>query len=103
MDLSVFTKKNIFNTKGGPGVDTFIYHSRIYILANRYRIGRLMDILLQKFHQILIKSKIPETNFNDIIVMVQFCFTKLVPERLKRLVIYYIFCNVETLWKIKEF
>ncbi|TLS30174.1 hypothetical protein PpBr36_02281 [Pyricularia pennisetigena] len=71
MDLSVLTKKNTFNIGGGPGVDTFIHHSRIYVLANYYGIGRLMDILLQKLHQILVKSNVPKTNFNDIVAMVK--------------------------------
>ncbi|TLD04244.1 uncharacterized protein PgNI_12174 [Pyricularia grisea] len=97
MDFSVFTKKNKFDIEGGPGVNTLIYHGRMYVLADRYRIGRLMDILLQKFYQVLVKFKIPKSNFNDIVVMVRFYYTKLVPERLKRLVVYYISCNVETL------
>ncbi|QBZ53574.1 hypothetical protein PoMZ_09262 [Pyricularia oryzae] len=103
INFSVFTKKDIFNTRNGLGVNTFIYYGRIYILANYYGIGRLMDILLQKFHQILVKSKIPKTNFNDIVAMVRFYYAKLVPEKLKRLVVYYISCNLEILWKIKEF
>ncbi|TLD12294.1 uncharacterized protein PgNI_02724, partial [Pyricularia grisea] len=103
IDLSVFTKKDTFDTGSGPGVNTLIHHGRMYVLANRYRIGRLMDILLQKLHQTLVKSKVPETNLNDIMAMVRFCYAKLVPERLRRLVVHYISCNVETLWKIEEF
>lgn len=103
MDLSVFTKKDTFDTGGGPGVDTLIHHGRVYVLADRYGIGRLMDVSLQKLHQALVKSKVPETNLNDIVAMVRFCYAELVPERLRRLVVHYISCNLETLWKIKEF
>ncbi|KAI6314689.1 hypothetical protein MCOR29_007292, partial [Pyricularia oryzae] len=69
MDLSVFTKKDTFDTGGGPGVDTLIHHGRVYVLADRYGIGRLMDVSLQKLHQTLVKSKVPETNLNDIVAM----------------------------------
>ncbi|TLS30171.1 hypothetical protein PpBr36_02282 [Pyricularia pennisetigena] len=103
MDLSGFTKNGTFNTEGGPDADIFIYHYQIYILANRYKIIRLMDVLLQKLHQILVKSKIFKNNFNDIVALVRFYYRKLVPEKLRQIVIHYTSCNVESLWKIKEF
>ncbi|QBZ56798.1 hypothetical protein PoMZ_01714 [Pyricularia oryzae] len=103
MDLSGFTKNGTFDTKGGPDADIFIYHYQMYILANRYGIIRLMDVLLQKLHQILVKSKIPKNNFSDIVVLVRFCYGELVSEKLRQMVIHYISCNVEVCGRLRSF
>jgi hypothetical protein len=40
---------------------------------------------------------------NDMVELVCYAFEELVPDRLRDIVVYYITCVVEYLWKIKEF
>ncbi|KAH7199100.1 uncharacterized protein B0J16DRAFT_393237, partial [Fusarium flagelliforme] len=74
-----------------------------YTLADRYAVTRLIEISRTKLHQSLTDLPISKEANSDAVELVRYAFEELVPDRLRDLVVHYIACVVEHLWKIKEF
>ena len=62
-----------------------------------------MNVSFHKLHQALVGRNVSEKGPNDVVALLRFCYTDLVPERLRQLVIHYVSCSVEKLWKSEEF
>ncbi|TLD06463.1 uncharacterized protein PgNI_08520 [Pyricularia grisea] len=78
-----------------------VHHAKVYIFADRYGIDGLMDVSLQKLGRNLVDCSSSECS--DIVDLTRYCLEELVPERLKRMVVLYVACKVEMLWKSDEF
>lgn len=83
--------------------DVLVHHARVYILADRYSITRLMNSSLRKLHVALVQLDLSDGTANDFIPLLQLCYRELAPERLKKLVVHYAACYVKILWTSKEF
>ncbi|KAI1066688.1 hypothetical protein LB507_011635 [Fusarium sp. FIESC RH6] len=80
-----------------------VHHAKVYTLADRYAVTRLMEISHTKLHQSLTVLPISKEASSDVIELVRYAFEELVPDRLRDLVVHYIACVVEHLWNIEEF
>ncbi|OAQ68112.1 BTB/POZ-like protein [Pochonia chlamydosporia 170] len=78
-------------------------HARVYVLADCYGISQLMEISYNKLHQAMCQFVLQTESLVDVIALIHYCYEELVPERLKKLVVMYTACKVETLWKDKQF
>lgn len=83
--------------------DIFIHHSKVYILADRYYVDRLMRLSLSKLHQALTEFTLSETRLDDITALLRFCYAESIPEKLRQLTAQYVACHVEQLWKSDKF
>ncbi|KAL5903135.1 hypothetical protein ACKVV7_011442 [Pyricularia oryzae] len=104
-DMSRYTENTTCNSGTGSTAhaDILIHHCRVYILADRYDIPRLMDLSFNKLHQNLVEYNLSKQKPKDIVELLQFCYAEVVPEKLRQLVVHYAACNAEILWKSKEF
>ncbi|KAK4156968.1 hypothetical protein C8A00DRAFT_40656 [Chaetomidium leptoderma] len=105
LDLSVHVSDEtceIEKTSKDHG-EIFIHHARVYVLGDRYGVTRLMNESFRKLHQALVGYDVAKEGVSEVVALLQFCYTELVPERLRQLVIHYSSCKVETLWKNEEF
>ncbi|KAF4944152.1 hypothetical protein FSARC_14746 [Fusarium sarcochroum] len=80
-----------------------VHHAKVYTLADRYAVTRLMEISHTKLHQSLTVLPISKEASSDVVELVRYAFEELVPDRLRDLVVHYIACVVEHLWNIEEF
>ncbi|KAK2666953.1 SKP1/BTB/POZ domain superfamily [Fusarium oxysporum f. sp. vasinfectum] len=80
-----------------------VHHAKVYTLADRYAVTRLMEISRTKLHQSLADLPTSEEANSDVVELVRYAFEELVPDQLRDLVVHYIACVVEHLWKIEEF
>lgn len=78
-------------------------HARVYVLADCYGISQLMEISYNKLHQAMCQFVLQTESLVDVIALIHYCYEELVPERLKKLVVMYTACKVETLWKDEQF
>lgn len=105
IDMSIYVENGTRSIGSGPTDhgDIFIHHCRVYILADRYDITRLVDLSFKKLHQALIGYDLSEQKLKDIVELLRFCYADAVPEKLRQLVVHYVSCNAEKLWKSEEF
>ncbi|KAH7169744.1 uncharacterized protein B0J16DRAFT_419312 [Fusarium flagelliforme] len=80
-----------------------VHHAKVYTLADRYAVTRLIEISCTKLHQSLTVLPISKEANNDVVELVRYAFEELVPDRLRDIVVHYITCVVEHMWKIEEF
>ncbi|KAM0307990.1 hypothetical protein ACHAPM_000725 [Fusarium culmorum] len=80
-----------------------VHHAKVYTLADRYAVGRLMEISRKKLHRSLTDHPVSKEANGDVVELVRYAFEELVPDRLRDLVVHYIACVVEHLWKVEEF
>ncbi|EXL64399.1 hypothetical protein FOPG_19336 [Fusarium oxysporum f. sp. conglutinans race 2 54008] len=80
-----------------------VHHAKVYTLADRYAVTRLIEISRTKLHQSLADLPTSEEANNDVVELVRYAFEELVLDQLRDLVVHYIACVVEHLWKIEEF
>ena len=83
--------------------DIFIHHSKVYTLADRYHVDRLMTLSLSKLHQALTEFTLSETRLDDITELLRFCYAESTPEKLRQLAVQYVACHIEQLWKSDKF
>ncbi|KAL5903066.1 hypothetical protein ACKVV7_011374 [Pyricularia oryzae] len=83
--------------------DISIHHARVYVLGDRYDITRLMDLSFNKLHHALVEYDLSEHKLDGIVKLLRFCYAEAVPEKLRQLVVHYVSCNAEMLWKSEEF
>lgn len=83
--------------------DIFIHHCRVYVLADRYAVTRLMDLSFNKLHHALVGYDLSEPKLNGIVELLRWCYADAVPEKLRQLVAHYASCNAEMLWESEEF
>ncbi|TLS20763.1 uncharacterized protein PpBr36_11026 [Pyricularia pennisetigena] len=103
VDMSIYVEKR--TRRGGPvnHADISVHHCRVYVLADRYDITRLMNVSFNKLHHALVEYDLSEQKLNDIVELLRFCYAEAVPEKLRQLVVHYASCNAESLWKSEEF
>ncbi|KAG6989069.1 hypothetical protein Forpi1262_v018700 [Fusarium oxysporum f. sp. raphani] len=80
-----------------------VHHARVYTLADRYWVTRLMQISHEKIHGSLVNLRLDEEASGDVVELVRFAFEELVPDQLRNLVVHYAACVVEHLWKDDKF
>ncbi|RGP62434.1 btb/poz fold protein [Fusarium sporotrichioides] len=80
-----------------------VHHAKVYTLADRYAVTRLMTISHKKLDRSLTDHHISKEANSDVVELVRYTFEELVPDRLRDLVVHYIACVVEHLWKLEEF
>ncbi|KAM0541904.1 hypothetical protein ACHAPJ_013050 [Fusarium lateritium] len=82
----------------------FVHHARVFVLADRYGIERLMALSLGKLsYELGDMDYLTESGIKIILELIRFAFYRPVPEELRKLVICYAGCVVEQLWEDKEF
>jgi hypothetical protein len=80
-----------------------VHHAKVYTLADRYAVTRLMKASRIKLHRSLTGLPISEEANHDVVELVCYAFEELVPDELRDLVVHYVACFVENLWKIEAF
>ena len=103
VDMAAYDPPNRGNRKPVDDAAVLLHHARVYVMADRYGIPRLMALSFQKLHQSLVKYSISEENIGTIIEVLRFCCSELVPDKLRHLLAHYAACNIKTLWKREEF
>ncbi|KAF4963042.1 hypothetical protein FSARC_8915 [Fusarium sarcochroum] len=84
--------------------NSLVHHARVFILADRYGVKRLMGISLSKLHdELATEVVLSEKDMERVVELIRFTFEKPVPEKLRELVIRYTVCVVEELWQHEEF
>lgn len=83
--------------------DVFVHHAQVYVLADRYDIVQLMNVSCRKLHTALLEFDIEDKGLDDIVMLLNYCWGELIPERLKDLTVHYAACIVEKLWHSDEF
>jgi hypothetical protein len=84
--------------------ETLFHHAKVYVLADRYLMTRLMDLALGKLHQGLVGLATEnDQSLDDVAALLSFCFRTSVPTRLRELLVHYAGCKVESLWKAQQF
>ena len=83
----------------------FIHHAKVHILADRYRIARLMGLSFQKLQKVLAGCPISDEGVSipGIVGVLRFCCEGDAPEVLKELMGHYASCSIEKLWQSKDF
>ena len=103
VDMSAYDPPDRGNQKPVDEAAVLLHHARVYTMADRYGIPRLMALSFQNLHQSLVRYPIPDDNIGTIIEVLRFCCSELVPEKLRHLLAHYAACNIKTLWKREEF
>ena len=101
--MSAYDPHRRENRKPVDDAEILLHHARVYIMADRYGIPRLMALSFQKLYQGLVKYPISEDNIGTTVAMLRFCCSELVPDKLKHLLAHYAACDIKTLWKREEF
>ncbi|PHH81426.1 hypothetical protein CDD82_816 [Ophiocordyceps australis] len=79
-----------------------VHHAKVYTLADRYAITRLMEVSFNRLHQSLM-DYYTRGGEDMVVELVRFACENLVPDDLRDLVVHYVTCTVEHLWEFKEF
>ncbi|KAK5994166.1 hypothetical protein PT974_07608 [Cladobotryum mycophilum] len=83
--------------------NVFLSHARLYVFAECYGIAKLMEASLDQLHGILTRFRLYKGRMKDIVMLVDYCYSNMVPEPLRKLVIRYTACKVDKLWLSEEF
>ncbi|KAH6842388.1 hypothetical protein B0I37DRAFT_392962 [Chaetomium sp. MPI-CAGE-AT-0009] len=90
--------------------DILIRYTRLYLFADCYGISRLMGLSLYSLGQTLMALDLKadkgdnEDRVEDVVALLQFCYNgDPTPDQLKSLILRYVACNAERLWKNTEF
>jgi hypothetical protein len=96
---------------GDDVADILIRYARLCVFADCYCISRLMGLSLYSLGQTLIaldlkadKGGDTEDRVEDVVALLRFCYNgDPTPDVLKSLILRYVACNAEILWKNKGF
>jgi hypothetical protein len=96
---------------GDDVADILIRYARLCVFADCYCISRLMGLSLYSLGQTLIaldlkadKGVDTEDRVEDVVALLRFCYNgDPTPDVLKSLILRYVACNAEILWKNKGF
>ncbi|KAJ4251523.1 hypothetical protein NW762_011510 [Fusarium torreyae] len=83
--------------------NSLVHHARVFVLADRYGIERLMDLSLGKLHDELRVVDLTEKNTKSVLELLRYAFYNPVSEALRKMVTCYAVCVVEQLWEEEEF
>ncbi|KAK3291619.1 uncharacterized protein B0H64DRAFT_409606, partial [Chaetomium fimeti] len=90
--------------------EILIRYTRLYLFADCYGISRLMGLSLYSLGQTLIALDLKadrgnnEERVEDVVALLQFCYNgDPTPDQLKSLILRYVACNAERLWKNNDF
>ncbi|KAH6617460.1 hypothetical protein F5144DRAFT_616062 [Chaetomium tenue] len=95
---------------GDDVADMLIRYTRLYLFADCYGIDRLMGLSLYSLGRTLIALGLNvkggnEEMVEDVVALLQFCYdgSDPAPDPLTSLILRYVACNAERLWKNSEF
>ncbi|EAQ84507.1 predicted protein [Chaetomium globosum CBS 148.51] len=98
---------------GDDVADMLIRYTRLYLFADCYGIDRLMGLSLFSLGKTLIALDLKTYNGNrgveervqDVVALLQFCYNSSdpAPDQLTSLILRYVACNAERLWKNSDF
>ena len=96
------------NEPGGDYTDVFLSHAQMYVFADYHGIDALQTLALRKLRQELTNFSLFNEGSRDITQLVRYSFENTVEEgdnsdALRGLICHYAACQVEILWKSKEF
>ncbi|VUC20983.1 unnamed protein product [Clonostachys rosea] len=91
------------DVKDGDFPGAFVHHARVYVLADRYAIPRLMNLSIHKLGTVMKNCTKAEDKAQGIMALLQLCYTNLVPDRLTRLTIHHAADSILRLWQLEEF
>ncbi|KJZ71599.1 hypothetical protein HIM_08993 [Hirsutella minnesotensis 3608] len=83
--------------------EVFLCHARLYTFADYHGVAPLMELSIHKLHQILVKFILYDERVEDIVKLLEYCFTTDTPQALRHLLVHYASCQVEKLWEIQAF
>ena len=86
----------------------FLCHAQLYILSDRYGIGPLRDLCIQKLRLTLSKYTLFEARISDIVELVRYTYDETMGheqgmDKLRSLVLNYVVCHIETIAKHSAF
>ncbi|CAH0017956.1 unnamed protein product [Clonostachys rhizophaga] len=91
------------DVKDGDYAGAALHHARVYILADRYGITRLMNLSIHKLGTVMKTCTEAEDKTQGIMALLQLCYTNFVPDRLIRLAIHHAADSILHLWELEEF
>ncbi|CAH0003108.1 unnamed protein product [Clonostachys byssicola] len=91
------------DVKAGDYAGAVLHHARVYILADRYAINRLMNLAIHKLGTVMKNCARPEDKTQGIMALLQLCYTDFVPDRLTRLATHHAADIILHLWELEEF
>ncbi|KAK5995644.1 hypothetical protein PT974_04059 [Cladobotryum mycophilum] len=83
--------------------NVFLSHTQLYVFAECYSIATLMEVSLDQLHGTLTRFRLYKGRMNDIVTLIDYCYSHMVPEPLRKLVIGYAACKIDKLWISEEF
>jgi hypothetical protein len=86
----------------------FLCHAQMYVLSDRYSIGPLRELCMQKLRLTLSKYKLFNARISDIVELVRYTYDHTMEheqgmDKLRSLVLDYVVCHVETIVKHSAF
>jgi hypothetical protein len=90
----------------------FLAHARLYVLAEKYLIEPLKELTLYKLHKTLLSFSLYLSRVNEILELARYVFcNEYTPDitgdgkgdELRRLVVEYIVCEIDTIGKTRAF
>lgn len=91
------------DVKEGDYVGAAVHHARVYILADRYGITRLMNLSIHKLGTVMKTCTEVEDKAQGIMALLQLCYANFVPGRLTRLATHHAADSILHLWELEEF
>ncbi|CAH0058729.1 unnamed protein product [Clonostachys solani] len=91
------------DVKDGDYAGAVVHHARVYILADRYGITRLMNLSIHKLGTVMKNCARVEDKAQGIMALLRLCYTNFVPDRLTRLATHRAADSILHLWELEEF
>jgi hypothetical protein len=91
------------DVKDGDYAGAAVHHARVYILADRYGITRLMNLSIHKLGTVIKNCTRVEDKAQGIMALLQLCYENFVPDRLTRLATHHAADSILHLWELEEF
>ncbi|POR39025.1 Uncharacterized protein TPAR_00775, partial [Tolypocladium paradoxum] len=83
--------------------EVFLSDAGLYVFADCYGIAQLAELSFRKLHLTLVAFELHDQSVGDVTELLQYCYVDAVPARLRELVVHFVSCHVEKLWKSEEF
>ncbi|KND89567.1 hypothetical protein TOPH_05669 [Tolypocladium ophioglossoides CBS 100239] len=83
--------------------EVFLSHARLYVFADCYGISQLAQLSFLKLRGTLVAFELFDERTGDVVELLRYCYMDPVPEKLRELVVHFVACHVEKLWKNEEF
>lgn len=80
-----------------------VCHAKVYAFADCYGIIKLRALSYKKLHGCLVHMHETGSPLAQFVKLAHFCYEFLVPDSLKQLIVHFATCEVERLWKDKQF